>query len=100
MSCSSTSTSVGDFLANFFKLDGPGVTQVALGHASLEEALAPIAITDAAGRAARPHTAGQVAANGNGNGNDGGTSVRGSMRCCQPASPTRPREVQSGLTDA
>jgi non-specific protein-tyrosine kinase len=33
-------------LARFFDLDGPGLTQVALGHASLDEALTRIAITD------------------------------------------------------
>ena len=34
------------FLDKFFELDGPGVTNVALGHASLDEALAPVAITN------------------------------------------------------
>jgi Mrp family chromosome partitioning ATPase/capsular polysaccharide biosynthesis protein len=34
------------FLDKFFDLTGPGVTQVALGHVSLDEALAQIAITD------------------------------------------------------
>jgi tyrosine-protein kinase len=33
-------------LARFFDLDGPGLTQVALGHAPLEQALTRIAITD------------------------------------------------------
>ena len=62
------------FLANFFELDGPGVTQVALGHASLEEALAPIAITDAAGRRVRPPAAGEGPPTGTGtwNGNERG----------------------------
>ena len=36
-------------LARFFDLDGPGLTQVALGHAPLEQALTPIAITDPPG---------------------------------------------------
>jgi tyrosine-protein kinase len=34
-------------LARFFDLEGPGLTQVALGHASLEQALTQIAIADA-----------------------------------------------------
>ena len=34
------------FLDKFFGLDGPGVTQVALGHVSLDAALATVAITD------------------------------------------------------
>jgi polysaccharide biosynthesis transport protein len=33
-------------LARFFDLDGPGLTQVALGHVPLEQALTRIAITD------------------------------------------------------
>jgi non-specific protein-tyrosine kinase len=33
-------------LARFFDLDGPGLTQVALGHAELEQALTRIAVTD------------------------------------------------------
>lgn len=45
-------------LDRFFGLEGPGVTQVALGHASLEEALVPIALSEPA-----------TSANGNGNGN-------------------------------
>lgn len=45
-------------LDRFFGLEGPGVTQVALGHASLEEALVPIALSEPA-----------ASANGNGNGN-------------------------------
>jgi polysaccharide biosynthesis transport protein len=36
-------------LARFFDLDGPGLTQVALGHAPLEQALTRIAITDPPG---------------------------------------------------
>jgi Mrp family chromosome partitioning ATPase len=40
-------------LARFFDLDGPGLTQVALGHASLEQALTRIAIADAPGQRRR-----------------------------------------------
>jgi Mrp family chromosome partitioning ATPase len=36
-------------LARFFDLDGPGLTQVALGHAPLEQALTRIPITDPPG---------------------------------------------------
>jgi Mrp family chromosome partitioning ATPase/capsular polysaccharide biosynthesis protein len=57
------------FLDRFFDLRfRPGLTQVALGHAELEEALIPIAITD-------PETeakAEQLAANGNGHANGNG----------------------------
>lgn len=44
------------FIARFFRLDGrPGLTQVALGHVELEDALVPIAISDPAPRnGARP----------------------------------------------
>lgn len=45
------------YIHKFFDLDGPGVTQVALGHASLDQALASIAIMDA-----------PAARDGNGNG--------------------------------
>jgi non-specific protein-tyrosine kinase len=36
------------FLGRFFGLDGPGLTQVALGHVSLDDALATVALTDRA----------------------------------------------------
>jgi Mrp family chromosome partitioning ATPase len=51
------------FLHRFFELDGPGITQVALGHVPLEHALATVAITDAEPGRRAP------TANGNGNGN-------------------------------
>jgi polysaccharide biosynthesis transport protein len=47
------------FLATFFGLEGPGITQVALGHATLDEALAVVAITE-------PGAAEPADANGNG----------------------------------
>jgi Mrp family chromosome partitioning ATPase len=37
------------YLAKFFGLQGPGVTQVALGHVPLDQALATVAISDPAG---------------------------------------------------
>lgn len=42
------------FLDKFFDLGGPGVTQVALGHATLERALVPLAVGGSAVFAARP----------------------------------------------
>jgi Mrp family chromosome partitioning ATPase len=57
------------FLHTFFDLGGPGITQVALGHTSLEEALVPVAIADSRPRGEK--------ANGNGNGNNGGRMVKG-----------------------
>jgi succinoglycan biosynthesis transport protein ExoP len=36
------------YLAKFFDLHGPGITEVALGHASLDQALARVAIADPA----------------------------------------------------
>ncbi|TMM11501.1 MAG: hypothetical protein E6F98_10760 [Actinobacteria bacterium] len=56
------------FLHRFFDLDGPGITQVALGRASLDEALTRVALSDAQSR---------VNAIGNGNGNGHGAAVRG-----------------------
>lgn len=47
------------FLDKFFDLAGPGVTQVALGHATLEQALVRIALTE-------PESASASGASGNG----------------------------------
>jgi tyrosine-protein kinase len=60
------------FLARFFDLAGPGVTQVALGHVKLESALASIALTDAQ-PGAREASYGYRAENGNGTGHVAGT---------------------------
>ena len=69
------------FLHKFFDLDSPGITQVALGHISLEEALVPIAIADARQR---------WKANGNGNGNGNGHgAVKGILEVL-PSGPTPP----------
>jgi Mrp family chromosome partitioning ATPase len=70
------------YIHRFFGIDGPGVTQVALGHATLEEALVPIAITDGA-------TGPAGGANGNGNGNGHGARVRGLLEIL-PAGPIPP----------
>ena len=67
------------FLHRFFDLDSPGITQVALGHISLEEALVPVAIADARQR---------WKANGNGNGNGHG-AVKGILEVL-PSGPTPP----------
>lgn len=42
------------FLHRLFGLQGPGITEVALGRASLDEALAPVAIADTLKRRKRP----------------------------------------------
>jgi len=67
------------FLHRFFDLDSPGITQVALGHISLEEALVPVAIADARQR---------WKANGNGNGNGHG-AVKGILEVL-PSGPIPP----------
>jgi Mrp family chromosome partitioning ATPase len=69
------------FVEKFFKLEGPGVTQVALGHVSLDEALSPVAIMDA-------RSPGAAKANGNGNGNHGG-AVKGVLEVL-PSGPIPP----------
>jgi len=67
------------FLHKFFDLDSSGITQVALGHISLEEALVPVAIADARQR---------WKANGNGNGNGHG-AVKGILEVL-PSGPIPP----------
>jgi len=57
------------FVDKFFRLDGPGVTQVALGHVSLDQAVATFVMMDP--RAASTNGNG----NGNGNGRGKGHSV-------------------------
>ena len=77
------------FLAKFFDLDGPGITQVALGHVPLDTALARIALTDANGRrgASMSTGNGHVVANGNGSAN--GRAVRGILEVL-PSGPIPP----------
>jgi polysaccharide biosynthesis transport protein len=74
------------YLDKFFDIAGPGVTQVALGHATLDDALVSFAITDSNPR--REH-----AKNGNGNGNGNGGSgtklVRGVLEVL-PSGPIPP----------
>jgi len=77
------------FLHRFFQLDGPGITQVALGHVTLEQALSPVPITDG-----EPGRRG-LRANGNGNGHShvrisgGGALVKGILEVL-PSGPTPP----------
>ncbi len=76
------------FLSRFFKLSGPGVTQVALGHATLDEALEQVAITDPDdGAGTQIERSGHVNVNGNGNGK--GRGVRGVLEVL-PAGPVPP----------
>jgi Mrp family chromosome partitioning ATPase len=65
------------YIHKFFSLQGPGITQVALGHVSLAQALAPVAIMD-------PQSAGD----GNGNGKSRGV-VRGVLEVL-PTGPIPP----------
>jgi succinoglycan biosynthesis transport protein ExoP len=69
------------FLHRFFDLSRPGITQVALGHISLEEALVRIPIADS-----RPRWEN---ANGNGNGYNGGGTVKGILEVL-PSGPIPP----------
>jgi tyrosine-protein kinase len=71
------------FLARFFGLEGaPGLTQVALGHVELEDALKAIPITSE-----RLSSAFQT--NGNGNGNGSGAAVESILEVL-PAGPIPP----------
>ena len=76
------------FLDKFFDLSGPGITQVALGHATLDEALAPFAIADPDPHQGRKQ---HLNGDGNGNGNGGGpaTAVKGVLEVL-PAGPIPP----------
>jgi tyrosine-protein kinase len=74
------------FIDNFFDVEGPGVTQVALGHATFDQALTPIVITE-------PHRGSELNghANGNGNGNGNGhhNAVKGILEVL-PSGPIPP----------
>ncbi len=83
------------FLDKFFDLGGPGVTQVALGHATLERALVPLAVGGSAVLAARS----------NGNGTErqrprrGGGRARGAPIRADPARPGRVRRHGGAVGD-
>jgi succinoglycan biosynthesis transport protein ExoP len=76
------------FLDRFFHIDGPGITQVALKHASLNQALKTIAIMDVP-RGRR---------NGNGNGNGHG-AIKGVLQVL-PAGPIPPDPGEFVATNA
>jgi Mrp family chromosome partitioning ATPase/capsular polysaccharide biosynthesis protein len=63
------------YVDKFFGVDGPGITQVALGHVPLEQALATIAIAD-------PGSNVEIVApaTGNGNGNGHAKAVKGVLQ--------------------
>jgi tyrosine-protein kinase len=85
------------FLDKFFGLNGPGITQVALGHVSLENALARITVADPDPRLARRgrqlnlNGGGNGHANGNGKGNGSGAAktVKGVLEVL-PSGPIPP----------
>ena len=83
------------YLDKFFGLSGPGITQVALGHASLEQALATVAISDP-GSEHVPASNGNghikvLSANGkpNGNGSSHAKAVKGVLQVL-PSGPIPP----------
>jgi Mrp family chromosome partitioning ATPase len=78
------------WLHRFFDLDGPGATEVALGHVPLEQALVPIAVTDSSRKGIRK--------GGNGSGN-GSASVRGLLHVL-PSGPIPPDPGEFVGTDA
>src|SRR5258707_1354369 len=71
------------YLNRFFQLTGPGITQVALGQVSLDDALETVAITEPS--PGRPYT--KPHANGNGNG--AAKDVRGMLEVL-PSGPIPP----------
>jgi non-specific protein-tyrosine kinase len=77
------------FLGTFFGLDGPGLTQVALGHAALDEALATVVLTDGS---APPSTQ-------NGNGNGRTNAVHGVLQVL-PSGPLPPDPGEFVSTEA
>ena len=89
------------FLDKFFDLNGPGITQVALGHASLDDALARVAIADPDARQARRRR--DANGNGNGNGNGLSKSVKGVLEVLpigpDPARPGRVRRPAGAERD-
>jgi Mrp family chromosome partitioning ATPase/capsular polysaccharide biosynthesis protein len=84
------------FLDKFFDLKGPGVTQVALGHASLNQALAKIAISDPDPRQARRSRTVEVKSNGNGNGNGNGNAGAKAIKGVLEVLPSGPLPPDPG----
>jgi len=77
------------FLDKFFQLNGPGLTQVALGHVSLEQALAPVVIADDALRKGRSPVNGNGHWVERGNGAPRGNGVKGILEVL-PSGPIPP----------
>jgi len=80
------------YLDRFFDLQGPGITQVALGRASLEEALRHGAVEMSGRDVRQPSTNGHVRmnlANGNGNGGIGDRVAHGALAVL-PSGPIPP----------
>ena len=75
------------FLDKFFDLTGPGLTQVALGHVSLDQALARIAITDP--DLQQEQRDGYGNGSGNGNGQPSAKPVKGVLEVL-PSGPIPP----------
>ena len=78
------------YLDKFFGLTGPGITQVALGHASLEQALATVALNDPGSKKGAIASNGSdrvrvIGANGNGQAKD----VKGVLQVL-PSGPIPP----------
>lgn len=71
------------YLARFFDVQGPGITQVALGHVPLEQALARVAIADPGSGeagASRPSGNGLIKVSGvDGSGNGRANVVKGAL---------------------
>ena len=76
-------------LDKFFDLTGPGLTQVALGHVSLDQALARIAITDPDPRQERRGGYRNGSDNGSGNGHLSAKPVKGVLEVL-PSCPIPP----------
>lgn len=78
------------FIDRFFGIEGPGLTQVALGHASLDEALVRVAIAAPGLEAPAANRNGvRKVAKGNGNGNGRGSLLRGVLDVL-PSGPVPP----------
>jgi len=85
------------YIDKFFGVEGPGITQVALGHVPLDQALATVAIADAGppetslGETARSGRVKVTGGNGNGNGNGNGQAkvVKGLLQVL-PSGPIPP----------
>ena len=73
------------YIDRFFGVQGPGVTQVALGHVPLDQALATIAISEPG----KAEVAATANGNGNGNGNGHAKVVKGLLQVL-PSGPIPP----------